>query len=101
MRHTLAALLAVASLTSAAAAQTEPASTAAPAQATPPAQSEIGAAVAKDMDAMMTLYRDLHANPELSLKEGLADLVAWGDQQTSVSRVEDAHQELVVKGLIV
>ncbi|MAP44927.1 MAG: peptidase M20, partial [Sphingobium sp.] len=69
MRHTLAALLAVASFTSAAAAQTEPASTAVPAQATPPAQSEIGAAVAKDMDAMMALYRDLHANPELSLKE--------------------------------
>ena len=30
--------------------------------------------------------------PELSLKEGLTDLVAWGDQQTAVSRIEDAHQ---------
>ena len=39
--------------------------------------------------------------PELSLKEGLLDLVAWGDRQTSVSRIEDAHQELVAKGLVV
>jgi len=39
--------------------------------------------------------------PELSLKEGLTDLVAWGDQQTAVSRIEDAHQELVARGLIV
>ena len=39
--------------------------------------------------------------PELSLKEGLTDLVAWGDQQTAVSRIEDAHQELVVRGLVV
>ena len=45
--------------------------------------------------------RALGFEPELSLKEGLADLVAWGDQQTSVSRVEDAHQELVAKGLVV
>ena len=39
--------------------------------------------------------------PKLSLKEGLADLVAWGDQQTAVSRIEDAHQELVAKGLVI
>jgi len=39
--------------------------------------------------------------PELSLKEGLTDLVAWGDQQTAVSRIEDAHHELVVRGLVV
>ncbi len=77
MRQSLAAVLAAVSFTSIADAQTAPATPpAAPAAAptpapaaTPPAQSEIGAAVAKDMDAMMTLYRDLHANPELSLKE--------------------------------
>ena len=39
--------------------------------------------------------------PKLSLKEGLEDLVAWGDQQTAVSRIEDAHQELVAKGLVI
>jgi len=39
--------------------------------------------------------------PELSLKEGLTDLVAWGDQETAVSRIEDAHQELVARGLVV
>ena len=38
--------------------------------------------------------------PELSLKEGLTDLVTWGDQQSAVSRTEDAHQELVAKGLV-
>ena len=77
MRQSLAAVLAAVSFTSIADAQTAPATPpAAPAAAptpapaaTPPAQSEIGAAVAKDMDAMMALYRDLHANPELSLKE--------------------------------
>ncbi|MEJ7934157.1 amidohydrolase [Sphingobium sp. AN558] len=36
---------------------------------TPPAPSEIGAAIAADMDAVMTLYRDLHASPELSGQE--------------------------------
>ena len=38
---------------------------------------------------------------KLSLKEGLTDLVAWGDQQTAVSRIEDAHQELMAKGLVI
>ncbi|BBD98301.1 amidohydrolase [Sphingobium amiense] len=60
MRHALTAFLAAASLSSIAAAQTP---------TTPPPQSEIGAAVAKDMDGLMTLYRDLHASPELSLQE--------------------------------
>lgn len=63
MRHALTAVLAAASLSSIATAQT------APAPAAPTAQSAIGAAVAKDMDGLMTLYRDLHANPELSLQE--------------------------------
>jgi len=27
--------------------------------------------------------------------------VAWGEKQTSVSRIEDAHQELLAKGLVV
>ena len=45
--------------------------------------------------------RNLGFEPELSLKEGLADLAAWGDQQTSISRIEDAHKELVAKGLVV
>ncbi|MES2172789.1 MAG: amidohydrolase [Pseudomonadota bacterium] len=70
MRHALTAVLAAASLSSIATAQTTPAPTTPPA---PPAQSAIGAAVAKDvakdMDSLMTLYRDLHANPELSLQE--------------------------------
>lgn len=66
MRHALTAVLAAASLSSIATAQTTPAPTTPPA---PPAQSAIGAAVAKDMDGLMTLYRDLHANPELSLQE--------------------------------
>jgi len=45
--------------------------------------------------------RTLGFKPELSLKEGLADLAAWCDEQTSISRVEDAHKELIAKGLVV
>ena len=51
--------------------------------------------------ADISKLRTLGFEPELSLKEGLADLVAWGAQQASVSRIEDAHQELVAKGLVV
>ncbi len=67
MRHALPVVLTALSLSSAAVAQTPPASdpTASPASQ----QSVIGAAVAKDMDALMTLYRDLHSNPELSGQE--------------------------------
>ncbi|BAV65784.1 amidohydrolase [Sphingobium cloacae] len=63
MRHMLTAVLAAVSLPSVASAQTP-----APAAATPQ-QSELGAAIAGDMDGLMTLYRDLHANPELSGQE--------------------------------
>ena len=63
MRHALTAIVAAASLSSIAAAQTEPTAPAAP------PQSAIGATIAKDMDGLMTLYRDLHANPELSEQE--------------------------------
>ena len=65
MRHALSVLLAAASFTSISMAQTAPETL--PAAA--PAQSEIGATIAKDMDGLMTLYRDLHANPELSEQE--------------------------------
>ncbi|WP_188063539.1 amidohydrolase [Sphingobium sp. KCTC 72723] len=65
MRHALSVLLAAASFTSTALAQTAPETP--PAAA--PAQSAIGAAIAKDMDGLMALYRDLHANPELSEQE--------------------------------
>ncbi|MDI1295943.1 MAG: amidohydrolase, partial [bacterium] len=65
MRHALTAIVAAASFTSIATAQTAP--TPAPAPVAPP--SAIGSAIAKDMDGLMTLYRDLHANPELSEKE--------------------------------
>ena len=64
MRQAFTAFLAAASLSSISAAQTP----AAP-QSAPPPQSELGAAIAKDMDGLMTLYSDLHASPELSLQE--------------------------------
>jgi len=63
----LTAVLAAVSLSSIASAQTPPSPAAPPAPA--PRQSEIGAAIAGDMDGLMTLYRDLHANPELSGQE--------------------------------
>lgn len=67
MRHALTAIMAAASLSSAAAAQTPgqtPGSPPDPAASAP--SPEITAAIARDMDGLMTLYRDLHANPELS-----------------------------------
>jgi dTDP-L-rhamnose 4-epimerase len=39
--------------------------------------------------------------PQISLQEGLKDLIAWGQEQEAVSSVEDAHQKLVDKGLVV
>ena len=65
MRHALTAIMAAVSFSSIATAQTADT----PVAAAPPVQSEIGAAIAKDMDGLMALYRDLHANPELSEKE--------------------------------
>lgn len=37
----------------------------------------------------------------ISLKEGLEDLAAWGESQSAVSKIEDAHRQLVEKGLVV
>ncbi|MEC7640831.1 MAG: NAD-dependent epimerase/dehydratase family protein [Nitrospinota bacterium] len=45
--------------------------------------------------------KDLGFEPKISLEEGLKDLVAWGESQTAVSKVDDAHRELVAKGLVV
>ncbi|MCH7623694.1 MAG: nucleoside-diphosphate sugar epimerase, partial [Nitrospinae bacterium] len=45
--------------------------------------------------------QSLGYSPQISLKEGLQDLVAWGREQETVSKVEDAHQKLVDKGLVV
>ena len=66
MRHALTAIMAAASLSSVASAQT-PAPAASAAFETPP--NEIAATIAQDMDGLMSLYRDLHANPELSEEE--------------------------------
>jgi amidohydrolase len=66
VRHALWVIMAAASLSSAATAQTGTSS----APAAPPAPTgEIAAMIARDMDGLMTLYRDLHANPELSEQE--------------------------------
>ncbi len=71
MRHMLTALMAATCLSSVAQAQTAPApssSEAAPA-VTPAPVDPIAATVAKDMPGLLTLYRDLHAHPELSEQE--------------------------------
>jgi amidohydrolase len=71
MRHALTAFMAAVSLSSIASAQSAQDSAAPPltASASMPAQSAIAADVAKDLEGMMTLYRDLHASPELSGQE--------------------------------
>lgn len=66
MRNALPVVLAALSLSSVATAQSSSASD--PAAAVPQ-QSAIGGAIAKDMEGLMTLYRELHANPELSGQE--------------------------------
>ncbi|MDX3900795.1 MAG: amidohydrolase [Sphingobium sp.] len=73
MRHMLTVMLAATCLSSAARAQIPPAPApstieAAPA-AVPAPLNPIAAAVAKDMPGLLTLYRDLHAHPELSEQE--------------------------------
>ncbi|GAY22060.1 MULTISPECIES: amidohydrolase [Sphingobium] len=67
MRHALTAVMAAASLISIAHAQSPGAPVNGATPATPP--NAIAATIAKDMDGLMTLYRDLHANPELSEQE--------------------------------
>ncbi|QDC37828.1 amidohydrolase [Sphingobium fuliginis] len=67
MRHALTVVMAAASLISIAHAQPPGAPVNGATPATPP--NAIAATIAKDMDGLMTLYRDLHANPELSEQE--------------------------------
>ena len=64
MRYALTAIMAAASFSTIVSAQTPSAPP--PAAAT---SSGIAAAIAGDMDDLMALYRDLHANPELSEQE--------------------------------
>jgi hippurate hydrolase len=45
------------------------ASVAAAVLATPASAATLGEAIRGDMPQLMTLYRDLHANPELSMQE--------------------------------
>lgn len=66
MRHAFKLIMAAATLSSAATAQTG----AAPAPASPVPQAQgIAAQIDRDMSDLMTLYRDLHAHPELSEQE--------------------------------
>ncbi|WP_340264410.1 amidohydrolase [Sphingobium mellinum] len=64
MPHALTAIMAAASLSSIPPANAQGVSAAV---VTPP--NEVAAAIAKDMDGLLSLYRDLHANPELSEQE--------------------------------
>jgi dTDP-L-rhamnose 4-epimerase len=54
----------------------------------------------RDCYADISKIKALGFAPELSLREGLKDLIAWSDSQEAVSRVGDAHQKLVEKGLV-
>ncbi|HWV12893.1 MAG TPA: amidohydrolase [Sphingobium sp.] len=66
MRHAFKLIMAAATFSSAASAQAG----AAPLAPSPAAQtSEINGQIARDMGDLMTLYRDLHAHPELSEQE--------------------------------
>ena len=54
----------------------------------------------RDCYADISKIRALGFEPELSLKQGLEDLIAWSDTQQAVSRGEEAHKKLVEKGLV-
>jgi dTDP-L-rhamnose 4-epimerase len=54
----------------------------------------------RDCYADVSKINDLGFAPEFTLKQGLEDLVAWSDKQHAISSVEDAHQKLVEKGLV-
>lgn len=55
----------------------------------------------RDCYADISTIQELGFEPRISLEEGLRDLVAWGQEQESSSRVENAHRELLDKGLVV
>ena len=54
----------------------------------------------RDCYADISKIKALGFEPELSLRQGLEDLIAWSDTQQAVSRVVDAHKKLVEKGLV-
>ena len=54
----------------------------------------------RDCYADISKISELGFEPKFSLKEGLKDLIAWSDGQEAVSKVEDAHRQLVEKGLV-
>lgn len=66
MRNAFSIIMAAATLSSAATAQTSAAPAAQPSAA---GRAAIATRIAGDMDGLMTLYRDLHAHPELSEQE--------------------------------
>lgn len=51
--------------------------------------------------ADITKIRTLGYEPEITLKEGLKDLMEWGNNEEAVSDVEKVHNLLVEKGLVV
>jgi dTDP-L-rhamnose 4-epimerase len=54
----------------------------------------------RDCYADISKIRELGFEPKFTLKEGLKDLISWSDGQEAVSKVEDAHRQLVEKGLV-
>jgi nucleoside-diphosphate-sugar epimerase len=54
----------------------------------------------RDCYADISKMSELGFEPEFSLKEGLKDLIDWSDGQESISNIEDAHRQLVEKGLV-
>ena len=54
----------------------------------------------RDCYADTSKIKALGFEPELSLRQGLEDLITWSNTQNAVSRVGDAHQKLVEKGLV-
>ncbi|MBT3367203.1 MAG: SDR family NAD(P)-dependent oxidoreductase [Nitrospina sp.] len=54
----------------------------------------------RDCYADISGIKALGFEAKLNLREGLKDLMAWSESQQAVSRVQDAHQKLVEKGLI-
>ncbi|MEK9628148.1 MAG: NAD-dependent epimerase/dehydratase family protein [Nitrospinota bacterium] len=54
----------------------------------------------RDCYADISKISELGFKPQYSLREGLQNLIDWSDGQKAVSKVKDAHQKLVDKGLV-
>jgi len=55
----------------------------------------------RDCYADISKIQALGYTPRMTLEDGLKDLFQWGEREPAVSRIDEAHQMLIKKGLVV